>query len=615
MTIDQPAVFAGILYDTLGNALGEQDIHMSINGQSEAVASATTDQSGRYQWSTRFQEEGELRIDASFRGEGFYLPSEAMAIVTVTMPTSILLELAAFGMVHHKATLAGVLRNSRGEGLSELPISFGIDDLAPSTVTTDEEGRFSVQHTFTQIGSSHIAAEFAGQGFFLPSKAGETLKIVTVAIETDVPPTLVRGEAITVGGRLTLSDSPLAGEPVSILWDGQQVAEAASQDDGAFSYHLPIDPSESLETHRLTVLVPEFQEEVELEVAVKARTSLVMAGPLEGHSDDTLEFNPTLLDDFDSPIPQSPISLDEHSISGITDEDGVATLSYRVPQEMKTGLLSFIFRFGETDQYLESEASWGVSIILPPSRLWIWLTAALVPVALLTLGGGYYLYRSRARPPSLEPSSPPARGLEPAAVPPGSKRLETALYIELPRIVPPLPAVWGLSEPLEIRITLRDENQLPVPDHTVEISPAHERTDLPTDFEGVCSLEHTFSRKGTFTVTATTRDDTEYKGTSRQVSVRVVDYREEIVQLYNDSLLELRKDGLQLRPETTPREVEHLVRQRWNSSSAAHVEQMVDCFEEADYSLHEIDRDNYVQMYLACSQMRHIRKVANAVTV
>ena len=280
------------------------------------------------------------------------------------MPTSILLELAAFGMVHHKATLAGGLRNSRGEGLSELPISFGIDDLAPSTVTTDEEGRFSVQHTFTQIGSSHIAAEFAGQGFFLPSKAGETLKIVTVAIETDVPPTLVRGEATTVGGRLTLSDSPLAGEPVSILWDGQQVAEAASQDDGAFSYHLPIDPSESLETHRLTVLVPEFQEEVELEVAVKARTSLVMAGPLEGHSDDTLEFNPTLLDDFDSPIPQSPISLDEHSISGITDEDGVATLSYQVPQEMKTGLLSFIFRFGETDQYLESEASWGVSIIL-----------------------------------------------------------------------------------------------------------------------------------------------------------------------------------------------------------------------------------------------------------
>ena len=58
-----------------------------------------------------------------------------------------------------------------------------------------------------------------------------------------------------------------------------------------------------------------------------------------------------------------------------------------------------------------------------------------------------------------------------------------------------------------------------------------------------------------------------------------------------------------------------LVRQRWNSSSAAHVEQMVDCFEEADYSLHEIDRDNYVQMYLACSQMRHIREVANAVTV
>ena len=616
VNIDEPAVFTGTLTDTFDNGLEAQGIYMSVDGKAESLVSATTDALARYQWSSVFDEEGEHRIDASFPGEGLYLPSEAMAMVTVMVPTSIVLELPDYSLVHHETTLAGILRNSRVEELSGLPVSIWIDDLPSSTVTTDGDGRFSLQHTFTQTGSSQITAEFAGEGFLLPSKAEETLRVFTVAIETDVPDTMVRGETTTVGGRLTLDDAPLTGEPVTLLWDDQQVAEVTSQDDGDFSYDLAVDPSESLETHRITLSVPGFQEEAEVVVAVKAQTSLAIAGPLEGNPEDTLEFNATLLDDSGSPVPQLPVSLDEHAISGITDEEGVASLSYQVPQEMEAGPLSFIFRFEGTDQYLESEASVGVGIVLPPSRLWLWLTAVLVPTALLSLAGGYYLYRRRPRPtPSLEPVAPPESALEPVAAPAGRKRLATALYIELPQIVAPLPAVWGVGEPLEVRITLRDENQMPLPDHTVEVSLGDEHRELSTDSEGVYTLEHTFSRKGTVTVAATIQDDSEYKGTFRRVSVRIVDYREAVVQLYNDSLQELRRYGLQLRPESTPREVEHLVRRRWNSGSEVHVGQMVDCFEEADYSLHEIQRDNYVQMYLACSQLKQRREAADAVTV
>ena len=518
-------------------------------------------------------------------------------------------------------TFTGFVSEVSGEPLDGHEVQLLIEGVVVATNRTSSEGDFSFEHTFLKGGSYTIQAEFAGDSFFLSSEAEKTIQVFTVTIKTDVPDTLVRGETIPVGGSLTLGDSPSSGTAVTLLWDGRQVAEISSQDDGTFAHDLSVDSSESLETHRLTVSVAEIQEEAELEVAVKARTSLLIAGPLEGQPEDTLEFNATLLDDFDSPIPQSSVSLYEHAVSGITDEGGVTILSYQVPQEMETGPLSFIFRLEETDQYLESEASWEVSIVLPQSRLWIWLTAALAPVALLILGGGFYFYRRRARlAQSLDPTDPPApvippvAALEAAAPPAGRRRLATALYIELPQIVSSLPAVWGVGEPLAIRITLRDENQIAVADHTVDVSLEGERIGLPTDSEGVSTLEHTFSSKGTFTVTATIQDDSEYKGTSRQVTVRVVDYREEVVRLYNDSLQELRRNGLPLSPESTPREVEHLVRQRWNGGSEAHVGQMVDRFEEADYSLHEVHRDNYVEMYRACSQLRQGIEAANAVT-
>ena len=512
-------------------------------------------------------------------------------------------------------TFTGSVGEVSGEPLDGHEVQMLVEGVIAATIHTSSEGEFSFEHTFQEEGPYTVQAEFTGDDFLLPSNAEKTIQVFAGTIKTDVPDTLVRGETTPVGGSLILGASPLSGEAVEILWDGRQIAEVSSQDDGTFSYDLSVDPSESLETHRLTVSVAEIQEEVELEVAVKARTSLLIAGPQEGRPEDALAFDVTLLDDFDFPIPRAPVSLDEHAISGITDEEGIANLFYQIPQEVETGPQFFSFRFEETDQYLASEASREVSFGLPPSRLWIWLTAALAPVALLTLGGGFYFYRRRSRmAPSLDPAAPPLAVLEEASPPAGRRRLATAVYIELPQIVPLLPAVWGVGEPLAIRITLRDENQTAVSGHIVEVSLEDESIGLATDSEGVSTLEHTFSSKGAFTVAATIHDSNEYSGTSRQVSVRVVDYREEVVRLYNDSLQELRRNGLPLSPESTPREVEDLVRQKWDGGSEAHVGQMVDRFEEADYSLHEVHRDQYVRMYLSCSQLRQRIEASNAVT-
>ena len=60
---------------------------------------------------------------------------------------------------------------------------------------------------------------------------------------------------------------------------------------------------------------------------------------------------------------------------------------------------------------------------------------------------------------------------------------------------------------------------------------------------------------------------------------------------------------MNLPSESTPREVEELVRRQLGSGTEAAVEQMVGNFEVADYSLHDIHRDSYISMYMACRQL------------
>ena len=111
------------------------------------------------------------------------------------------------------------------------------------------------------------------------------------------------------------------------------------------------------------------------------------------------------------------------------------------------------------------------------------------------------------------------------------------------------------------------------------------------------------------------REDKEYRGTSQEASLRIVVYREEVVQLYNDSLEGFRKRGVNLPSESTPREAEELVRRQLGSDIEAAVEQMVDNFEVADYSLHDILRDSYISMYMACRQLTEMGGPVDEISV
>ncbi|MBI2856059.1 MAG: DUF4129 domain-containing protein [Chloroflexi bacterium] len=75
------------------------------------------------------------------------------------------------------------------------------------------------------------------------------------------------------------------------------------------------------------------------------------------------------------------------------------------------------------------------------------------------------------------------------------------------------------------------------------------------------------------------------------------------MRLYNDSLQWMRSRGVRLSRDSTPREVAQAVKRQREAGQGVAVDQMVECFEEADYSIHAIMREHFVRMYLAQTQL------------
>ena len=85
--------------------------------------------------------------------------------------------------------------------------------------------------------------------------------------------------------------------------------------------------------------------------------------------------------------------------------------------------------------------------------------------------------------------------------------------------------------------------------------------------------------------------------------IRIVDYREEIVRLFNEMLETLNILDIAIDPEMTAREIEKLLMDRMEGVSRDAVRRVVTGFEEANYSTHPVGRESYINMYPAIMEV------------
>ena len=178
-----------------------------------------------------------------------------------------------------------------------------------------------------------------------------------------------------------------------------------------------------------------------------------------------------------------------------------------------------------------------------------------------------------------------------------------ATHIEIVFLKPAddLPNIWGIGERVNVEITLTDMlgESVSGGQVTATMGELGQAAELVTSTEGRCSTAWTGTVPGTYRVDAHFAGDDHYAPTSTLADFEVVDFREEVVRRYNTFLPWVREIEPRISDEATPREMEVIVVTSGMPIDQRALEVMIARFEEADYSLHEIDRPRFEAMYRA----------------
>ena len=160
-----------------------------------------------------------------------------------------------------------------------------------------------------------------------------------------------------------------------------------------------------------------------------------------------------------------------------------------------------------------------------------------------------------------------------------------------------LPDVWGVGEEFTARIMLYGETGQGVPHESLEVvDPEGVSSTMSTDDHGGCSFQVSAELLGEFDISATFAGNELFEEIDFTRDYRVVDFREEIVRLYN-SFEEWAAGQIPNALGSTPREFESLLVASGLTFDYRAVDEIISRFEEADYSEHTIGRRQYEAMY------------------
>ena len=94
-----------------------------------------------------------------------------------------------------------------------------------------------------------------------------------------------------------------------------------------------------------------------------------------------------------------------------------------------------------------------------------------------------------------------------------------------------------------------------------------------------------------------------------RINIKIVDYREEIIRLFNNRFKEARERFERIKDNYTARELYNYLKEYHPKEAYEPLWALVSLFEEANYSLHVISRDHYTRFYRV---MRNYREALDA---
>ena len=583
------------------------------DGEGKLLATVDTDAAGFFKYEAPSTGETGLHtVAAHFSGGEFVAPSSASVSYTVKDGTLLTVEGPDLVEPGETVELRGVLKRADGQPVAGAQVWRG--DAPGQSLETAGDGRFRLEFPATaDLGPSNVEAQveipfrFDGDDDLLPALAVKTFAVGIPWLAVEPPETAARGDTATLRGYVFMGNSPQRDATVTL--DGELQAQSSAT--GAFALRYPVPPDTSLGTRELTVSAPALGVESVTTLVVKAVTNLT-AVPLERvRPGRQLPMQVTLYDDMGVGIASASLT-NSQGVSAVTDGAGVAQMLLTVPD--MEGLLSVpvTFTYGGDDTRLPLTYFMGVPVT-PTS--FNWLLWAVTPALVVAIAAAWFVGRrwgSAVAAPATTPATTPALSRVlgarlPTAAPAEEKEPEelelppepeaTVLAINFDKPAEDLPDVWGSGEEIRVLVRLTIKDGTPLANQFVEVRFHDGGTEtIPTDDQGCIALSWNTGEPGEYTLSASFEGGPQYEPSGDSRSFRVVDFREEIVRLYQE-FLEWAEEQVAESEGGTPREVEALLVAAGIPLDQRALDVLISRFEEADYSEHPIARRQYEAMY------------------
>ena len=582
------------------------------DGDGTLTGTATTEEDGTFEFrAVGFDEAGPRNLTARFREQDELTSSSAGFAFSVVTPTVLTIEGPTLVASQDTVGLTGILTTADGEPVPGAPVWIGDPDSLP--LLTGGDGTFTREvPLFAELGQNqteavrNIAFGFGGTDHMAPALGSHSVTVGLPWLSVESTESVARGETATLRGTLLLGSRPIPDALITT----PSGAEALTNSTGAFALRYPVDSDAQLGREEIPVSVEAFSLNATVPLDVKSEVSLEIV-PLEDvRPGQEVVVQVTLLDDEERGITGARI-LSSQDGQAVTDDSGIAELVVEIPDNPDALAARITFTYEGDGVHLPLEYRATVAITQTGINWLLFVGLPVVVLAILVSGFGArklapVLLSGGGRPGDRDGADTNATaalsrsddaesdGPEPEPLPdPEPTRLE--LVIETP--APDLPAVWGEGEQVNVLVTLSVEDGPGLANSRVELEiPGGDRILLQTDAGGRGSYTWQAETLGDHEFTAEFEESDLYLASAASVPFRVVDFREEIVRLYNNFAAWI---GERIAGTTgrTPRELEAILSVSGESLDFRAVDEIISRFEEADYSEHEIGRRQYEATY------------------
>ena len=604
VNVGDSGLISGLLVARPGSPVEAATIRIT-DSNGELLAELTPDESGEFQFQHTFEETGLTALTASLLAADTWIPSSASLAFKVVNPVSIQTQGSKIALIGERYAITGSLSDSEGIPITNEAVEIEVDGSAETTVTTDSGGGFSWETAFDEEGVYTLVADFAGSDHLGADSATLRVTAGRPIVVVNTPGPVARGDTLTLRGQVSVGSELLSN--IGITLGGGQ--SGTSNRNGVFVIRHEVPEDARLGSADLEVSTPELGVSTAVPVSVYSATTIV-AAPLEVvRPGQPFTLRATLLDDQGIGVPDSRLRIGENVV--VTDAAGTATTSLLVDPAEQRAFLTLLIAFDGGDEYSESAYSLQLPVTFEVFNWPLWVGLPLLVFAVSLAGffaGRRGLVLSTSTPP---PGPGAALAIAEAAVPvlapddeyapgPAATRLEMTFL----KPESDLPDVWEVGEEVQARLELSDRSGDRIGGAllAVVLPGSHLPIELVTDDAGQSAVSFIADDAGSYALTASFQGVAErYVSSSASAEYRVVDFREEIVRLYNLFVEWAGRQAAGVTERSTPREVELMIATSSVSVDERALEQIIARFEEADYSEHVITRRQYAAMFRAWS--------------